>query len=59
MLEKILNKKNLNLFSGVPKNGMIKHKNLQIVTRQGTKIGRDNTQVTKLLSKDYNYSQIN
>ena len=58
MLE-IINKKNPNLLSNVPKNYVIKHKNLQIFTRQETKIGIDNTQVTKFPSKDCNYPQIN
>ena len=33
VLKKLLNKNNINLVSGVPKNDMIKNKNLQIVTR--------------------------
>ena len=44
---------------GVPKNDVIKHKNLQIVTRQGTKIGTDNAQATESLGIDYNYPHIN
>ena len=59
MLEKLLNKNNFNILSIVPKNVIIKHKNLQIITRQGTKIDHDNTQVTNLRSKDCNYPQIN
>ena len=59
MLEKLLNKKKLNILSSVPKKDVIKHKNLQIITRQGTKIDHDNTQVTNLRSKDCNYPQIN
>ena len=59
MLKNILIKKNLNLLSGAPKNYVIKHKNLQIVTRQGTKTRNDNIQVTRLPSKDCNYPQIN
>ena len=39
MLEKINKKKNVNVFSSVQKCDVIHTKNLQIVTRQGTKIG--------------------
>ena len=42
MIKKIINNNNLNLLSGAPKNDVIKHKNLQIFTRQGAKISCDN-----------------
>ena len=58
MLEKLLNKKNLNILPSVPKKDVIKHKNLQIIKGKEQKIDHDNTQVTNLRSKDCNYPQI-
>ena len=52
MLEKVNNKKNVNIFFSVLKYDIIKTKNLQIVTRQGTKIGLDNPQISKVRSKE-------
>ena len=51
MLEKIYNKKNINLLSSVRKCDIVQTKNLQIVTRQGTKIGMENPQISKIKSK--------
>ena len=48
MLEKISNKKNVNVLSCVQKNDVLTTKNLHIVTRQGTKIGPDNPQISKI-----------
>ena len=48
MLEKINNKKNVNVLSCVQKNDVITTKNLHIVTRQGTKTGPDNPQISKI-----------
>ena len=48
MLEKISNKKNVNVLSCVQKNDVITTKNLHIVTRQGTKTGPDNPQISKI-----------
>ena len=54
MLEKINNKNNVNVFSNFIKYDIIKTKNLQIVTRQGTKIGLDKPQISKLkIKEDY------
>ena len=47
MLEKI-NKKNVNVLSCVQKHDIINTKNLHIVTQQGTKIGNDNPQISKI-----------
>ena len=69
MLEKINNKKNINVLSSVQKSDIVQTKNLQIVTRQGTKIGIDNPQIHKIRSKEdypnpteqkhlYNYATI-
>ena len=52
MLEKIINKNNVNIMSSVPKCDIVKTKNLQNVTRQCTKTGIDNPQITKLNNKD-------
>ena len=52
MLEKINTKKNFNVLSYVQKHDVITTKNLHIVTRQGTKIGPDNPQISKI--KDTN-----
>ena len=52
MLEKINTKKNFNFLSCVQKHDVITTKNLHIVTRQGTKTGTDNPQISKI--KDTN-----
>ena len=51
-LKKINNKKNVNVLSSVIKSDIIKTKNLQIVTRQGTQIGFDKPQISKVKSKE-------
>ena len=48
MLEKINKKKNVNVLSCVQKHDIINTKNLHIVTRQGTKIGSDNSRISKI-----------
>ena len=48
MLEKINKKKNVNVLSCVQKSDVIRAKNLQIVTRQGTKTGSDNPRISKI-----------
>ena len=48
MLEKINTKKNVNVLSRVQKHDVITTKNLHIVTRQGTKTGTDNPQISKI-----------
>ena len=57
MLEKINNKKNVNVLSSVQKCDVIRTRNLQIVTRQGTKIGTNNPQISKIRSK-YGYPNL-
>ena len=52
MLEKINKKKNVNVLSSVQKCDVIRTNNLQIVTRQGTKIGNDNRRISKIKNKD-------
>ena len=52
MLEKINTKKNVNVFSCVQKHNVLTTNNLHIVTRQGTKTGPDNPQISKI--KDTN-----
>ena len=52
MLEKINKNKNVNVLSCVQKYDVIRTKNLQIVTRQGTKNGSDNPRISKIKSKD-------
>ena len=51
MLEKINKKKNINVLSSVKKCDVIRTKNLQIVTQQGTKIAMDNPQISKIRIK--------
>ena len=51
MLEKINKKNNANVFSSVQKYDIVQTKNLQIVTRQGTKIGIDNPQISQIKIK--------
>ena len=53
MLEKINNNKNVNVLSSVKKCDVIRTTNLQIVTRQGTKNGLDNPQISKIRSNEY------
>ena len=48
MLEKINMKKNVNVLSCVQKHDVLHTKNLHIVTRQGTKTGPDNPQISKI-----------
>ena len=48
MLEKINNKKNVNVLSCVQKHDVLTTKNMHIVTRQGTKTGPDNPQISKI-----------
>ena len=48
MLEKINTKKNVNVLSYVQKHDVINTKNIHIVTRQGTQIGSDNSQISKI-----------
>ena len=52
MLEKINKKKNVNVLLCVQKNDVINIKNLHIVTRQGTKIGSNNPQISKIKEKN-------
>ena len=52
MLEKINKKKNVNVLLCVQKNDVINTKNLHIVTRQGTKTGRDNPKISKIKEKN-------
>ena len=52
MLDKINKKKNVNVLSCVQKSDIIRTKNLQVVTRQGTKTGNDNPRISKIKSKD-------
>ena len=52
MLEKINNKKNVNVLSSVKNCDVFITKNLQIVTRQGTKTGRDNPKISKIKNKE-------
>ena len=52
MLDKINKKKNVNVLLCVQKHDIINTKNLHIVTRQGTKIGSDNTHISKRKEKN-------
>ena len=54
MLEKINNKKNVNVLSSLQKSDVVRTKNLQIVTRQGTKIVMDSPKISKINNK-YDY----
>ena len=53
MLEKISNKKNVNVLFSVRKCYIVETKNLQIVTWQGTQIGTDNPEISKIEIKEY------
>ena len=55
VLEKLSNKNNINVLSGVPKHELLNHKKMQIVTRHGIRIGDDNPQITKIQNKNDNY----
>ena len=55
MLDKISNKSNINLLSSFPKHKVLNHKNLQIVTRHGTRIGVDKPQITKIQNNNDKY----
>ena len=52
MLKKIKNKKKVNVLSSVQKCDVIRANNLQIVTRQGTKIDTDNPKMRKIRNKE-------
>ena len=52
MIDKMNNKKNINVLSSVHKCDIVQTKNLQIVTQQGTKNGMDNPQIRKIKSKE-------
>ena len=52
MLDKINKKKNVNVLSCAQKSSVMHTKNLEIVTRQGTKIGNDNPRISKIKIKD-------
>ena len=52
MLEKINKKKNVNVLWCVQKHDIINTNNLHIVTQQGTKIGNDNPQISKIKEKN-------
>ena len=52
MLENINNKKNINVLSSVQKCDVVRTKNLQIVTYQGTKTSMDNPKISKVKNKD-------
>ena len=51
MLEKINDKKNVNVLSSVKKCDVVRTKNIQILARQGTKDGMDNPQISKINNK--------
>jgi hypothetical protein len=59
MLEKIINKKIVNNLSCVPNSTIADTKNLQVITRQGTKIGldRNEPEILKIIQK-YDYPNI-
>ena len=52
MNENINKNKNINVLSCVQKHDIINTKNLHIVTRQGTKTGNDNPQISKIKEKN-------
>ena len=52
MLNKINKNKNVNVFSCLHKCDVILIKNLQTVTRQGTKTGNDNPRISKIKRKN-------
>ena len=54
MLEKIINKKTVNTLSCVPKSNIVDTKNLQVITRQGTKTSLDKhePELLKIIQKD-------
>ena len=55
IIRKIMSNKNVNLLSRVPKHEILNRKNLQIVTRQGTKSGEGNQNTIKviIIKNDY------
>ena len=53
MLEKINNKKNINILSSVQNCDVVWTKNLQIVTWQGTQAAMDNPKIRKIKNKEY------
>ena len=59
ILEKIINKKNVNILFGVPKHEAPNTKNMHIITKQGMKIGGDNPNITKIQRKENNYPNPN
>ena len=52
MLEKINKNKNINVLLSVQKCDVIHTKNLQIVTRKGTKMGNENPRISKIKNND-------
>ena len=55
MLEKIMNKRNINHLSRVHKNDVINIKNLQIITRKGTNIGEDKAKRNSTILQNHEY----
>lgn len=50
-----MHKKNVNHLSRVPKNEVLNTKNLQIITRQGTKIGEDKGKSISTIPQKHDY----
>ena len=55
MLDLLNKRRNFNVLSCVPKNDEAITKNIQIKTRQGTKIGGYNAQIEKIQRKQEDY----
>ena len=55
MLEKIMEKRNVNHLSRVQKNDLVNSRNILIITRQGTKIGEDNIESNNTTIQNHYY----
>ena len=58
ILEKIMNKKNVNHLSRVHNNEVLNTKNLQIITRQGTKIGEHKGKYISTMPPKHDWSYV-
>lgn len=59
MLEKLMNKRNINHLSKVHKNDMVNTKNLQIITRKGTNIGDDEIKINSTVLQNHEHLNTN
>ena len=55
MLEKIMNKRNVNHLTRVHRNDVVNTRNIWIITRQGTQIGDDKVKSNSIILQNYEH----